>query len=150
METKKACNAMAWGEKKYSFPDLRRILQEASTRHKQLSKLAAQGQGFDRHLFALRCLSRKLEMNTPPIFQDPSYKFAYDFSLSTSHLYGQHLIGGGYGPVIADGFGLAYGFSDDGMNLNCTAFDGQSSDAFAQAFLESLTELNNVLERTSE
>lgn len=147
-ETKKACKAMAWGEKKYGFQDLRRLLQEASRKHQQLSRLAAQGQGFDRHFFAMRCLAGKLEMSKPLLFQDPTHTLAYHFALSTSHLYGQQLVAGGYGPVVPDGFGLAYGFTDAGMSLNCSTFESQNSDEFALAFMESLQEINNVLERS--
>lgn len=148
MDTKSACKAMAWGEKKYTFQDLRVSLQKASSEHQKLSKLAAQGLGFDRHWFALKCLANKLHMDQPAIFTDDTYRQAYEFMLSTSHLYGNHFVGGGYGPVIPDGFGLAYGFSDTGMTLNCSAFESQNATEFAQAFMESLQEINNVLERS--
>jgi carnitine O-palmitoyltransferase 2 len=148
METKQACKAMAWGEKKYTFQDLRQVLQKGSTEHQKLSKLASQGQGFDRHWFALKCLANKLQMDMPSIFTDPNHRQAYEFTLSTSHLYGNHFVGGGYGPVVPEGFGLAYGFSDTGMTLNCSTFETQNATEFAQAFMESLQEINNVLERS--
>lgn len=86
---------MNWGEKKYSFSDLREALSAASVKHQELSKLAAAGQGCDRHLFAMKCLAKSLEINpTPTIFDDPTYNFANHFILSTSHLYGDKICSG--------------------------------------------------------
>lgn len=57
---------------------------------------------------------------------------------------------GGYGPVVDDGFGLAYGFTSQGLTLNCTSFEGQDAEQFAEAFIDSLTEINNVLTRSTD
>ena len=84
-------------------------LLSLSTHSIELSRLAAAGQGFDRHLFAMKCLAKSLDMSTPTIFEDPTYSFANHFILSTSHLYADNVCSGGYGPVVPDGFGLAYG-----------------------------------------
>jgi len=149
METKIAAKALSWGEKKFTFSDLRESLQAASNKHQELSRLAANGQGCDRHLFAMKCLAKSLEMSTPSIFEDPTYEYANHFILSTSHLYADRVCSGGYGPVVKNGFGLAYGFTAKGLTLNCSSFENQNAGQFSEAFIDSLQEINNVLERST-
>ncbi len=60
------------------------------------------GQGFDRHLFALRNLAES-EGLTPPLFQDPSYSYINHIIISTSTLPGDSVMIGGFGPVTSDG-----------------------------------------------
>lgn len=95
METKLAANALSWGSIKFSYSDLREALSAASAKHQELSRLASAGQGFDRHLFAMKCLSKSLDIApTPAIFEDPTYSFANHFILSTSHLYADNVCSG--------------------------------------------------------
>lgn len=95
METKLASNALAWGEMRFSYSDLREALSAASAKHQELSRLASAGQGFDRHLFAMKCLAKSLDIApTPAIFEDPTYNFANHFILSTSHLYADNVCSG--------------------------------------------------------
>ena len=65
------------------------------------------GQGFDRHLFALRKLAEKEMHELPPIFTDPSYAYINYNILSTSTLSSDLVMGGGFGPVVSDGYGIA-------------------------------------------
>lgn len=95
METKLAANALAWGELRFSYSDLREALSAASAKHQELSRLASAGQGCDRHLFAMKCLAKSLDIApTPAIFEDPTYQFANHFILSTSHLYADNVCSG--------------------------------------------------------
>ena len=60
------------------------------------------GQGFDRHLFALRTLAES-EKLTMPIFEDPSYSYINHIILSTSTLSADAVLLGGFAPVTPDG-----------------------------------------------
>lgn len=75
------------------------------------------GQGFDRHLFGLRHLAEKSGRKIPALYQDPVYAEANHFVLSTSTLYGPAFSGGGFAPVVSDGFGIGYGFLENHMGF---------------------------------
>lgn len=64
------------------------------------------GQGFDRHLFALRLLTMKHNMKTPELFNDPAYSQINHNILSTSSLTSDYVWLGGFGPVVKDGYGI--------------------------------------------
>jgi carnitine O-palmitoyltransferase 2 len=145
METKRACEAFVNGKK--SQEDLRKYLESCSKKHSLLAKEAAMGQGFDRHLFGLRMLSQKQGIK-PAIFSDPSYSQASHYVLSTSCLFGNNFTGGAFGPVVKDGYGLAYGFVNDGLRLFCSSFKGQRDcEAMVDNFADSLDHIRNVLEK---
>lgn len=63
------------------------------------------GQGFDRHLLALRNLSQEIG-RTPAIFQDQAYAKINHNILSTSTLASPAVVIGGFGPVVKDGYGI--------------------------------------------
>lgn len=65
------------------------------------------GQGFDRHLFALRRISEKSGSTKSAIFQDPAYDTLNHNILSTSTLSSPDVMVGGFGPVVSDGYGIA-------------------------------------------
>jgi carnitine O-palmitoyltransferase 2 len=145
METKRACEAFSEGRK--SPQELRQYLEACSKKHFQLTKDAAMGQGFDRHLFALRLISDK-EGIKADIFTDPSYSQANHFVLSTSSLFGNYFSGGGFAPVVADGLGLGYGYVDDSLGMLCSSYKGKrDGKAITKAFVESLDEIKHVLEK---
>ncbi|EDO27368.1 predicted protein, partial [Nematostella vectensis] len=47
---------------------------------------AMNGQGIDRHLFALKCASQEAGMDLPAVFADPTHKYFFDCKLSTSQV----------------------------------------------------------------
>ena len=69
----------------------------------EMTKNAAQGKGWDRHLFALKLLDPKQD-----IFQDSAYKDINHIILSTSTLSSTNFGVGGFCPVVPDGYGLGY------------------------------------------
>lgn len=111
--TKACIKAFNIKKNKPSPAELREMLNECSKVHNQLTKEAAMGQGFDRHLFAMKYYAEKKSKSLPDIYQDPTYIKANHFYLSTSTLYGSAFRGGGFGPVVEDGYGVAYGFQDE-------------------------------------
>lgn len=64
------------------------------------------GQGFDRHLLALRLIAEKDKKTNINIFEDSAYKAINHNIISTSTLSSPALLAGGFGPVIKDGFGI--------------------------------------------
>lgn len=143
-ETKAAC--LKFAEGKSSNSELRKLLDDCSKKHFTLTKEAAMGQGFDRHLFALRLISER-KGKKAEIFTDKSYTDASHFVLSTSSLFGDYFSGGGFGPVVQDGFGLGYGYVDEKLGLLCTSYKGQrDGQAMVNAFTESLDRIRDVLE----
>lgn len=104
------------------------------------------GQGFDRHLFALRLLAESAG-KVPDIFQDPVYKQINHIILSTSTLSSPALMLGGFGPVTRDGLGVGYGIQDDWLGCNVTSYP---PDTDVRGFLEcvrlSLEDIYSVLE----
>ena len=63
------------------------------------------GKGFDRHLFALKKVQERLGLKAS-IFEDPAYEIINYNILSTSTLSSPIVMAGGFGPVVAEGFGI--------------------------------------------
>jgi hypothetical protein len=70
-------------------------------------KDAVTGKGADRHLFALFNLAKK-SGKIPAIFTDKGYSTLNHNILSTSTLSHEAIDGGGFGPVVGDGYGIGY------------------------------------------
>ena len=68
------------------------------------------GQGFDRHLFALRVLAEESERE-PDIFTDSAYRHMNHIIVSTSTLSTDSVLIGGFAPVTPDGYGVGYNVS---------------------------------------
>lgn len=82
------------------------MIKSCSKTHGQLTKEAAMGQGFDRHLFALKHIAQKRGKELPAIYTDPAYaKINYNI-ISTSTLSSPAVQAGGFGPVVKDGYGI--------------------------------------------
>lgn len=105
MQTKAFCDAIV-DAKGRSTTEMRALIDECSKKHGQLTKEAAMGQGFDRHLFALRHMAKVHCHPVPDLYKDPSYALVNHNVLSTSTLSSAALLAGGFGPVVADGYGI--------------------------------------------
>ncbi|CAL1275003.1 unnamed protein product [Larinioides sclopetarius] len=129
-----------------SNSDLKNLLKECTRVHNQLTKEAAMGQGFDRHLFALRYIAEQKGMKMPALYQDPTYAEANHFVLSTSTLFGPAFSGGGFAPVVSDGFGIGYGFLDNSTGcLVSTYSPHRDGAAFVDALQSSYDDIYKVL-----
>lgn len=101
------------------------------------------GQGFDRHLFALKYLLQCRGGRLPDIYTDPAYEKINHIILSTSTLNSSAVHCGGFGPVVSDGFGLGYNVFDDW--IGCTMFSYLEGDL--EQFLECLEySLNDIFD----
>ncbi|KAG9471698.1 hypothetical protein GDO78_013677 [Eleutherodactylus coqui] len=107
--------------------------------------LTRYGQGFDRHLFALRYLAAGKGMNVPDLFQDPAYARINHNVLSTSTLTSPAVQLGGFAPVVPDGFGVGYGVHDDWIGCNVTAYPARDVKQFVQCVHQSLEDIFKVV-----
>ena len=125
----------------------RDLLKKCSDKHQQLIKEAATGQGFDRHLFALKYL-QQIESGAEklhPIYTDTSYQTLNHTILSTSTVASKHIAAGGFGPVVNDGFGIGYLVDDNQCGLLVTSYMEKALPSFMQAADESYRELADLI-----
>ena len=108
----KAC-AEAFFEGGKSNAELMEMLQTCSKTHMDMTKNAAQGQGWDRHLFAMKNLAMKENLPLPELYNDPAYRDINHIILSTSTLSSNNFGVGGFCPVVPNGYGLGYQIRDN-------------------------------------
>lgn len=109
--------------------------------------------GVDRHLFGLKkCLAANEPV--PALFSDPSYAYSSHWFLSTSQLSSEYFDGYGWGPVVADGFGIAYMIKNNSFHFNIATLknldiDGvlftNAAEKLKQCLEDAASELRDVL-----
>lgn len=132
---------------KASPSELYDILRDCSKYHNQLTKEAAMGQGFDRHLFAMRYYAQKSGKRLPDFYLDPSYKLINHNILSTSTLAHPTVLTGGFAPVVDDGFGVGYRILDKSYGACISAYGSRDLDGFVEALKESFNKLEETLKK---
>lgn len=108
--------------------------------------LLTTGQGFDRHLFALRYLARSEGQALPNLYLDPAYAAINHNILSTSTLTSPAVNLGGFAPVVPDGFGIGYGMHDDWIGCNVSSYPSRNPHEFLECVYKSLDDIYSVLE----
>ena len=105
------------------------------------------GNGFDRHLFALKEIALRSGKQLPELYSDPMFLQSQHYTLSTSTLYGECFAGGGFAPVVPDGFGLGYGYVDANFGVLVSSYKSHRNNTqFVQALNESLNDLRKIVE----
>lgn len=104
------------------------------------------GQGFDRHLFALRYLASREGQALPSIYTDPAYAAINHNILSTSTLTSPAVSLGGFAPVVPDGFGVGYGIHDNWIGCNVSSYPSRNADDFLECVSKSLDDIYSVLD----
>jgi len=137
-ETKAFCDAVQAGKRGSA---LRPLLDACSAKHNQLTKEAAMGDGFDRHLFALRKVC-EAEGRSPPLFSGAAYQALNHNILSTSTLSSPHIAFGGFGPVVRDGLGIGYSIQAERLGLVVSSFPPHCD---GKAFVEHAEEAYTVI-----
>lgn len=95
------------------------------------------GQGFDRHLFALKYHAEiRKQQETPEFYKSHAYKFINNNVLSTSTLAYPTIMTGGFAPVVPDGFGIGYRILDNSLGA-CVSSYGSESEL--KAFVNELS-----------
>ncbi|CAG8593642.1 2288_t:CDS:2 [Paraglomus occultum] len=96
-------------------------LRKAITAQVNLTKLCSKGLGQDRHLYALQCiwqrdhLGKINEDKIPSIYKDSGWQTLNHTVISTSNCGNPALRLFGFGPVVADGFGIGYIIKEEGI-----------------------------------
>ncbi|UZJ56481.1 hypothetical protein CBS101457_005801 [Exobasidium rhododendri] len=125
-------------------------LRKACEGHTKLSRACAGGNGFDRHLYALNCITKqlmtqgKLEEGLPALFRDQGYATINHTVLSTSNCGNPALRLFGFGPVAADGFGLGYIIKDDALSI-CAASKHLQTSRFLDTLSKYLKDMQEML-----
>ena len=105
------------------------------------------GDGFDRHLFGLKEIAIRSQKEVPEFFRHPLYLRSQHYTLSTSTLYGECFSGGGFAPVVPDGFGLGYGYVESNFGLLVSSYKNHRNNTqFVQALRESLDDIRKIVE----
>lgn len=146
VHTKQCSHAFVCEPGKHGVEQLRGMLHECSKYHGQLTKEAAMGQGFDRHLFAMRYLANSKGQTLPSLYTDPAYAAINHNILSTSTLTSPAVSIGGFAPVVPDGFGVGYGVHDDWIGCNVSSYPTRNVHEFLQCVHKSLEDIFSVVE----
>lgn len=123
-------------------------LRRACDAHAKLSKECAQGQGHDRHLYAMYSLC-KLDVSSgkrselPELFRDGGFATLNHTILSTSNCGNPALRLFGFGPVAPDGFGIGYIIKDDAISVCASSKHLQTARYLRtlEAYLDRVSEL---------
>lgn len=144
--TKAFCEAVNSTQSRASHSELRAMLTDCSSAHNQLTKEAAMGQGFDRHLFALKYLSQQRSLPLPSLYQDAAYAAINYNILSTSTLSSPAVYCGGFGPVVPDGYGLGYSIDDNMLGAVVSTYHPQRSGSdFVSCLQSAFKKIESVL-----
>ncbi|CAM9219349.1 unnamed protein product [Chrysoparadoxa australica] len=122
-------------------------LRDAITQHVHLVKLAAQGLGVDRHMFALSCVAEKMGLD-PDLFKDKGWITLNRSVLSTSNCGNPSLGQFGFGPVVREGFGLGYIIKDDCLKI-CAVSKQRQTQRFLVKVEQFLEGIADSLDHTS-
>ncbi|XP_066499205.1 carnitine O-palmitoyltransferase 1, liver isoform isoform X2 [Hoplias malabaricus] len=135
-----------------------RLFRKASEKHQNLYRLAMTGSGIDRHLFCLYVVSKYLGVESPflkEVLSEP-------WRLSTSQTPVQQMelfdlinnpdfisLGGGFGPVADDGYGVSYIIVGENMvnfHVSCKhSCKDTDSHRFGSEIRRALIDLMTVL-----
>jgi hypothetical protein len=131
------------------------LLRAATKRHSAICREAAEGKGFDRHMFVLKQRAEAAAKSswlrrgsgTPPIFEDPTYKHLAGNELSTSNPPPlPHSSQAGFGPVHPEGYGVCYTTSADGLRFCTTTYQPRSAAEFSAQIESALLHIEKLLE----
>lgn len=145
-ETKLFCDTVAAAKSSMSQRDLRKLIVQCSNTHGRLIKEAAMGQGFDRHLFALKIMSEKYRIPLDPIYEHEAYKKLNCNILSSSTLSAPGLLAGGFGAVERNGYGIGYNIQEEFLGTIITNYVNEKNGAdYAERLRESYDQIRNIL-----
>lgn len=103
------------------------------------------GQGFDRHLFALKTLAKSKGFDVP-LFEDPCYSHLNEIILSTSTLSSEAVLLGGFAPVSPGGYGVGYGLLDDWIGVQVYTYPTRDGKKLVDSMEQVLEDLFQVFE----
>ncbi|CAG8501728.1 13530_t:CDS:2 [Ambispora leptoticha] len=132
-------------------PEKLKALRKAINTHVNLTKMCSQGLGQDRHLYALQCVWQRETRNKnldeekiPSIFKDSGWPTLNHTVISTSNCGNPALRLFGFGPVVADGFGIGYIIKDEGIAF-CASSKHRQTSRFLQTLESYLSDVQALL-----
>ncbi|BFZ05488.1 hypothetical protein BsWGS_08529 [Bradybaena similaris] len=144
--TKAMCEKLyGKGGQQGSSAELMEGLRSCSETHSRLTKEAALGQGFDRHLFCLKNLAETQGLSLP-MFTNPAYLNINHIILSTSTLSDPAVQIGGFAPVVSDGFGIGYAVEDKHLGFNVTTYPACNVRDFISCCEKSLNDIHSIIQ----
>ncbi|XP_005181443.1 carnitine O-palmitoyltransferase 2, mitochondrial [Musca domestica] len=144
MATKEFCDNVLASQQNFDAKKLRSLIDKCSTYHSQLTKDAAMGQGFDRHLFALKHTAVINNKPIPKFYELDAYKRINYNIISTSTLSSDGLLSGSFGPVVRDGLGIGYSIQNEMCGVVVTSYENGCN---GQEFISSLEQSFNTIRR---
>jgi|GEM_PF-356318 len=123
------------------------LLRAAAKTHSAMTSRCSKGNGFDRHLYALKCCWKQIEGRDtlPKLFSCELYKKVSDTVLSTSNCGNPALRLFGFGPVSTDGVGIGYIVKDHGISFSICS-GSISVDSMEEALTSFLNDMKHLLE----
>ncbi|CAK9438844.1 uncharacterized protein LODBEIA_P30680 [Lodderomyces beijingensis] len=144
-------------------------LNQACKSHSSQTRLCSNGEGVDRHLYALFCLWKRLLIryeqqakgltpggdlkfeipdninivDLPDIFADPGWDRLNNTIISTSNCGNPSLRLFGFGPVSPNGFGIGYIIKDDSISF-CVGSKYRQTSRFLVTLNSYLQEIANI------
>ncbi|GMF47292.1 unnamed protein product [Phytophthora fragariaefolia] len=131
-----------------SDADKANALRAAVTKHSELTKNGVMGQGFDRHLFALRAMAELQGIEVPEFYTLPAHQIMSKIILSTSTLSSPALEGGSFGPVNDECYGIGYGIEQEGSAFQLSSYR-KDLPQLKELLVESIIELERLLADTT-
>ncbi|XP_061187817.1 carnitine O-palmitoyltransferase 2, mitochondrial-like [Saccostrea echinata] len=147
-ETKRACVLFVDdNHPEPSVDELKNAMMACSKKHGSLTRNAAMGKGFDRHLFGLKTLAEEEDGKLPQMFTDPNYQKINHIILSTSTVSSPAILIGGFAPVTQNGYGVGYSIEDSRIGFNVTSYPpATNAPDFIECVTKSLDDMYEVLE----
>jgi carnitine O-acetyltransferase len=102
------------------------LLRASADKHSEVARAASQADGVDRHLFSLLRIAQArgapAAFPLPSLFTDAAWALSNASILSTSNLSSEAFHGMGFGPVVSQGYGIAYGINNDALYFGVSNF----------------------------
>ena len=140
----KACTEAFQPSSGASTTEKWRLLKKAVAQYSRLCREAAAGQGFDRHLFALKCVAEEEGLSLA-LFEDPAYARLNRHLLFTSTIKVEALKDGGFGPLSQDGIAVGYIVREGSMYFCISAHSVEKVNAFVSNLRIVLDSIQNVV-----
>ncbi len=129
--------------------ELKALAITAAKTHISLARAAAEGQGIDRHLLALKDIARSAnDAVATDFFNDDLYGYSGTWLMSTSNVSQPHMELFNFGPVSNDGYGIGYVIDENDIRVTISAFTSSSktnSTDMATAVVAAATRLLSII-----
>jgi len=131
-----------------SMAERARLARAAFAEHSRRGRDASAGQGVDRHLLGLSLIAREQGITElPALFTEEIYTRSWE--LSTAQVPLKTAFCNHFGPVMEDGYGVAYVVKPDELHFSVASFrrsEKTDTQAFTAAIITALEDIRAVLE----